>query len=122
MKKIILSILVFTCSLSMCVAENSKPDKTIKVQVGHDFTLTLEANATTGYEWQFAKPLDKSSFKLISSNYLADKTNRVGSGGRQIWILKALKAGKKIISFKYVRPWEKRTPPVREESFIIIVN
>ena len=122
MKKFILSILIFICSVSMCLAENSKQAKTIKVQVGQEFTITLEANATTGYQWQFVKPLDESSFQLISSEYVADKTNRVGSGGEQVWVLKALKAGEQTISFKYVRPWEKDIPPVKEEAFLINIS
>ncbi|MCK9614430.1 MAG: serine hydrolase [Candidatus Omnitrophica bacterium] len=122
MKKIIFFALIFICSIPLCLAENLTQDKTIKVEVGQNFTITLEANATTGYEWQFAKPLDENSFKLISSEYVADETNRIGAGGRQIWILKALKAGETVISFKYVRPWEKDTPPAKEESFLINVT
>ena len=119
MKKIIFFALIFICSISLCLAENLTQDKTIKVEAGQDFTITLEANVTTGYEWQLAKPLDESMLQLVSSQYVAEKTNRVGSGGRQVWVFKALKAGKTAISFEYERPWEKNTPPAKEESFLI---
>ncbi|MFA6281637.1 MAG: protease inhibitor I42 family protein [Candidatus Omnitrophota bacterium] len=119
MKLLILSILIFISSISLCLAEDLKPAGAIKVQVGQEFTLALGANATTGYEWQLAKPLDESSFKLISSEYLPDKTELVGAGGKQVWLLKALKSGEVTISFKYVRPWEKDAPPVEEKSFLI---
>lgn len=122
MKKIIFSILIFICSFSLCLAENPKQDKTINAQVGQEFTITLEANATTGYEWQLAKPLDESTFKLISSDYVTDKTNLIGAGGSQIWVFKALKAGEATISFKYVRPWEKDNPPAKEETFPINIT
>ncbi|MDD4183346.1 MAG: protease inhibitor I42 family protein, partial [Candidatus Omnitrophica bacterium] len=122
MKKVILSVLIFLCLVSFSIAENLTQDKTIKVEAGQDFTITLEANATTGYEWQLAKPLDENRFKLISSGYVADKLNRIGAGGRQVWVFKALKAGETVISFKYIRQWEKNTPPAKEESFLIHVT
>lgn len=94
----------------------------MEAQAGQNFTIILKANATTGYQWQFAKPLDENLVQLINSKYLADKTKLVGAGGKQVWIFKALKAGQANISFKYVRPWEKNTPPQNEESFVIVIK
>ena len=98
-----------------------KQTKVIEVQLGHNFTIALEANKTTGYEWQFAKPLDQSMVELMSLEYLINKTKLIGVGGKQVWILKALKIGKVNIHFKYVRPWEKNNPPVNETSFVIVI-
>ena len=122
MKKIILFVLVVVSVASFCFAEKSKQAKVIEVQAGQNFTITLKANATTGYQWQFAKPLDESIFQLISSEYLADKTKLVGAGGKQVWIFKALKAGQTTISLKYVRPWEKNTLPQNEEFYLVIIK
>jgi inhibitor of cysteine peptidase len=122
MKKIILFALVFVFLASFCFAEKSKQSKVIEAQAGQNFTIILKANATTGYQWQFAKPLDESIVQLISSEYLADKTKLVGAGGKQVWMFKALKAGQTNISFKYVRPWKKNTPPQNEESFVIVIK
>ena len=94
----------------------------MEAQVGQSFTVMLEANKTTGYEWQFAKPLDKRMVKLISTEYLTDKTGLIGAGGKQVWVFEALKAGKAYIYFKYVRPWEKDVPPVKEEYFLIFIK
>jgi len=84
---------IFTLTVN-CSAQEPKQAKAIEVQAGQNFTITLEANATTGYQWQFAKPLDESAIQLISSEYLADKTRLVGAGGKQVWIFKALKEGR----------------------------
>ena len=94
----------------------------MEVQAGQSFTITLEANKTTGYEWQLAKPLDKRMVKLIGSEYLVDKTGLIGAGGKQVWVFKALKKGKTNIYMRYVRPWEKDIPPVKEEHFLIIIK
>jgi inhibitor of cysteine peptidase len=122
MKKIILFTLVIAFLASFCFAEKSKQAKVIEVQAEQNFTITLKANATTGYQWQLAKPLNESIVQLISSEYLADKTKLVGAGGKQVWIFKALKAGQTNISLKYVRPWEKNAPPQNEESYLIIIK
>lgn len=121
MKKLIIGLVVitwFTC----CFAAELKQAKVIEVQLGQNFTITLEANKTTGYEWQFAKPLDESMVQLISSEYLVNKTKLIGAGGKQVWVFKALKIGKTTIPFKYVRPWEKENPPVNEAFFTIVIR
>lgn len=116
---IILSILGLN---AICFAQEPKQAKTIEVQAGHNFMITQEANATTGYQWQFAKPLDEGKLQLISSEYLADKTGLTGSGGKQVWFFKALKSGRSSIPFRYVRPWEENVPSEKEELFIIIIK
>ena len=122
MKNFIFFILLFASSTSYCFADESKIPKVIKAQVGHNVTIVLKSNPTTGYQWQIAKSPDESTLKLISSEYLADKTELVGSGGKQVWRLKALKPGEASISVKYVRPWEKNTPPQNEESYLVIIK
>jgi len=124
MKKLLIFIigLMTMAWFAFCLAQEPKQAKVIEAQAGESFTITLEANKTTGYEWQFAKPLDESMVQLISLDYLIDKTELMGAGGKQIWVLKALKAGKTVIYFKYVRSWEKGIPPVNEETFIIVIK
>jgi len=107
---------------AICFAQEPKEAKTIEVGAGHNFTITQEANATTGYQWQFAKPLDEGVLQLISSDYLPDKTGLTGSGGKQVWVFKALKAGRSGIVFQYVRPWEKDIPPEKEAYFVIVIK
>jgi len=82
----------------------------------------LDANATTGYEWRLANPVDDSLIDLVSSEYVADNTGLVGSGGRSVWTFKASRAGKAQISFKYIRPWEKDVPPVKEASYTVDIR
>jgi len=97
-------------------------DNTIKTIVGREFVITLDANATTGYEWQLANPIDSNLINLMRSEYIPYKTGLVGSGGKSIWTFKAIQAGKAQISFKYIRPWEKDTPPVKEAKYIVDIQ
>ena len=120
MRRIIILVLLLLSSYTF--AETNDMTNTIQATIGKEFVITLDANATTGYQWQFAKPLDESILQLIRSEYLPDKTELVGAGGKQVWVFKALNAGKTAISFKYVRSWEKNVPPVKEASFVVIIG
>lgn len=117
----------FICTVAApCFAREpqmySNPANAIEVAVGTDFSITLESNRTTGYEWQIAESLHKDMLQLAGSEYIRDKTSLVGAGGKEVWTFKALKAGEAAISFKYVRPWERDIFPVKQEVFVIIVK
>jgi inhibitor of cysteine peptidase len=95
---------------------------TIQAAAGMEFVIILDANATTGYEWQLARPLDESRVRFVSSEYFPDNTGLVGSGGKSVWTFEALRTGKTKIFFKYVRPWEKDIPAVKESEFIVDIR
>ena len=121
MKKLNLILLILILSASLSLAQESKPAEMINAQAGHNFTITLSANPTTGYQWQLARPLNDKMIKLISSEYIADDTGLVGSGGKQVWKFRALTAGRAAIALKYVRPWEKNTTP-EVKYFIVVIK
>jgi inhibitor of cysteine peptidase len=147
----IIGLVTITC-FSFCFAAEIKENKLIEVQLGQNFTITLESNPTAGYAWQTAESIDKNMIQLIGSEYLQDKielkhipensedlkrnpklradpntlarleNSRMGRGGKEVWTFKALKAGRTAISFQYVRPWEKNIPPVKEKTFTVIIK
>jgi predicted secreted protein len=105
----ILIIFVFLAFITFPVfSEENK----ITVNVGDKFKIGLKSNPTTGYQWQLAEPLN--NIELVSSKYIPPNTNLVGAGGKEIWLFKAIKAGKTYISFKYVRPWESKQPEIQK--------
>ena len=111
MKKIILILLILMFYAFSCQAQESNPAEMINTQLGRNFTVTLPANPTTGYQWQLARPLNVKMIKLIGSEYIADDTGLIGSGGKQVWKFKALKVGRAAVALKYVRPSDKNTKP-----------
>jgi inhibitor of cysteine peptidase len=119
MKNIIPFLLILA---SFCFAEEPREAKVIEAQVGKNFIIVLKANATTGYQWQFAQPLDESMLRLIRLQYEQDNRELIGAGGKQVWSFKALRAGRATIYFKYVRPWEKNILLVKEESFLVVIK
>jgi len=89
------------------------------------FRLSLASNQTTGYTWQVV--YNKALLKLVNSKYIAPKTDLIGSPGEQQWTFKAVKSALRehhetIVTFNYVRPWEKNAPPAETKTVKVIIN
>lgn len=128
-KKQITSTLIIAVSVILFFVlffaiRGAKNDNIIETTVGKSFTITLDSNPTTGYQWQIVRQMDTGLLELIDSQYIAPtpKTNLVGAPGKEEWHFKAIREGKAIISFEYVRSWKKDELPVQSESFIIIIR
>jgi inhibitor of cysteine peptidase len=120
----ILSLLFFPVHFSFA-EEPSGPvdtDETLEASVGEDVVISMESNQTTGYQWKLKETPDAGILKFISSKYAPDNGAAVGSGGNEIWVFKAVGAGKTALHFEYVRPWEKDTPSAKVKTVIITVQ
>ncbi|MBA4396564.1 MAG: hypothetical protein C0394_04165 [Syntrophus sp. (in: bacteria)] len=100
----------------------SDPTRPVAVNAGQTFTLRLRSNPTTGYIWELAEPLKEGILSFIGREYQADKTDRVGAGGTEIWTFKSVGTGETRIKLKYIRPWEKDTLPAQTAQFRININ
>ena len=107
--------------LWLATAQAGEP-KPIAATVGQEFKVTLQYNATTGYQWQLAKPPDEKLVKLLSSEYKRPKSDLIGAGGDMVWTFKALEEGKAKIELNYVRPWEKGTKPAQTTNFVVVIK
>jgi inhibitor of cysteine peptidase len=96
--------------------------KQLNVAVGQEFTVTLASNATTGYHWELAAPLDEAVVKLVNSEYQTPETSALGAPGQEIWTFQAVGKGQTVIDLKYVRPWEKDVAPVETASYGVAVH
>lgn len=121
MRIVIILLFLFLSSCAFSETQHNMTN-TVKTAVGKEFVITMDANATTGYGWQLAKPIDDNLIKLVSSEYVQDKTELVGSGGKSIWTFKAVQAGKAQLFFKYIRPWEKDVTPAKEVTYLVAIQ
>ena len=103
------------------IGDYSDPAIPIKSESGKIIIITLQSNRTTGYEWQIAEPLDTKIIGFMRSEYIPSEPQAIGSGGTEVWSFRAMGEGNAKIKFKYVRPWEKDTAPVKKMSFDIVV-
>lgn len=84
-----------------------KEDTDIAAKAGETFTIKLNENPTTGYQWSVFIS-DESVLSLDKDEYVADdKSGEVaGSGGVRVLTFKALEAGTATIDMVYERSWE----------------
>ena len=81
--------------------------------------VTLESNATTGYQWQLAS-LDQTVLENTEQTYISPTTDLVGAGGTERWVFVAQKAGETTLRMEYRRPWEPpETEPARTFSVTV---
>lgn len=93
--------------------DESDNGKEFSINSGRSFSLSLDSNATTGYEWQLSDSYDQNILKLSNSYYQASSstdTTLVGQGGKQYWQFTALQAGTTELKLTYSRPWESVQP------------
>lgn len=85
---------------------NSDDDNIIKTKVNEDFAISLEANPTTGYQWE--PDYDERFLEMYNREYNSSfQDSALGAGGRETFHFLPLKPGHIKVTFSYLRPWNK---------------
>jgi inhibitor of cysteine peptidase len=76
----------------------------IIVAQGHDFTVTLRTNPSTGYYWELR--FDHKALSLTDRTFVSDPNpyNLVGVPGSEVFTFRALTKGTTEIAFDNVSP------------------
>jgi inhibitor of cysteine peptidase len=82
--------------------------ETIDVTANQPFTIKLESNPTTGYEWAVEK-ID-GTVKFVESKYVAPKGDQAGAPGEQVLTFDAGPAGTSTVRLAYERPFAPTDP------------
>jgi len=98
------------------------PARPLIVSPGEKFVIVIASNITTGFSWEIATPFDEKIITLLKKEYLTEKSDLDGAGGKEVWIFIAVDEGQTSIYLKYVRPWEKSKPPQQETVYSVIVK
>jgi len=127
MKKIIMMVpVVLLMAGCTCTPKNqcnpTEDPAMITTKVGEEFTITLDSNPTTGYQWKLSDNFTEGIVKLVKSEYMDPETEMVGVGGNEIWTFKAIEPGETTVDLEYVRPWETGVEPVVVKSFGVTVE
>lgn len=103
------------------VIERTKGE-TIEINKGDEFSIALESNPTTGYEWQYG--FNSSYLELVDREYIpaSQDPTIVGAGGSDKFTFRATRIGGAQITFWYVRSWEEDTPPIKEVLYLIRIK
>lgn len=115
-------VLLVTACHSSAVVRMPHPGGPLEVAKGEQLTITLDANPTTGFEWQLATPLNEKVVTQVGHEYQRSDTAAVGAGGSDVWTFKAVGTGSTTIVLEYRRPWEKDMPDVERKTFSVVVH
>lgn len=103
-----LVLAVAACSLF--ASEPGPRPADLVAATGRTFTVTLDANRSTGFQWELAKPLDEDVVRLAGTAYEQAPGAAPGAGGKEIWTFDAVAPGWTKIELSYRRPWEEMAP------------
>ena len=97
--------------------------KEITLAVGEKMQVSLDANPTTGYQWEIAS-LDEAILAPQGSTYQADSAdpNVVGSGGKETFRFEAVSKGEMVLTLIYHQPWEESTEPADIFTITVVVK
>ncbi len=104
------------CACQRPASHLAPADEVVQARVGSEFTVALNANPTTGYQWKLVPLATEASVQFVSRSFVADTPQRLGSGGTETWTFRALRAGAAQLEFTYVRPWEAGVDPVQHRT------
>ena len=88
-------------------------------------TITLPANATTGYEWDFVIS-DPETFELVTQEYVQEKGSQDREGAGGTWVASFMgtfkKAGSVDLTLNYKRSWEDEAAETRLVKVFVSEN
>ncbi len=97
--------------------------KQVEVKVGNNFTIALDSNGTTGFQWnEQAKIADVNIIQQVAHNYVAPNGEALGQAGIEEWTFKAINDGSTTLKFSYDRPWEGGEKGVRTLELTVVVK
>ncbi|MCE5323558.1 protease inhibitor I42 family protein [bacterium] len=109
-------------SITTTVPASSKQAIPIAANAGSEFAITLDSNATTGYQWRLGNQPDEKIVKSMGSVYNEPKSRLMGAGGTEAWTFQAAGKGTTQIVLEYARPWEKDIAPIKTQTFTVTVQ
>jgi inhibitor of cysteine peptidase len=128
MKPTLFPVLFFVLLLAACGSAASElqvtdPQQPIEVGAGEEFTIVLEANPTTGYQWKIVDEVDGAVVEFVRSEYKSTSDPKlVGGGGLDLWTFKAVNAGEAEVTLGYYPPSNDPTDPQQTLTFTVIVK
>ena len=96
---------------------------TVSIPVGGRIIVSLEANPTTGYDWELIE-LDPAVVESTDVSYVPDPAppGWVGGGGTAVWQFTALAEGETALRLEYGRDFEPEEDPADVFEITITVT
>jgi inhibitor of cysteine peptidase len=125
----LLLLVTFAVALSMPPQVNASVIFISQDENGREFTLdrgdaleiSLPATSGTGYTWQ-AQPVAGELVKAVGEPAYKLDSAMPGASGHQIFHFSVQASGAAALEMRYLRPWEKDTPPAKVFKIMLIVR
>ena len=105
-------------SLSLGEADNGK---TFTVAANTQIAVTLQSNASTGYQWTLVTAPDPRVVQLVSTVEQPPKSGMPGAAGTVTWTFRAVGSGATTVKLAYQRPFAPQDNPT-SYSFTVQVK
>jgi predicted secreted protein len=111
-------------ALTTAFAQVQTSEQSVVLAPGASAVVELTENPSTGYVWRFdaQRSTNAAIVKLVDQGYSRPASDRppIGAPGRHRWSLEGVSAGRAVLTFVNLRPWEDR--PVREHTVAVEVR
>lgn len=111
-------------ALTTAFAQVRTSEQSVVLAPGASAEIELTENPSTGYVWRFDAQRSKNAaiVKLVDQGFSRPASDRppIGAPGRHRWSLEGVSAGRAVLTFVNLRPWEDR--PVREHTVAVEVQ
>jgi inhibitor of cysteine peptidase len=102
---------------------NGQTGGNVTLKLGGVLEVQLPANHTTGYSWIAVPVADPVLARQGAATYKENNAaGKAGVGGVEVWLFKAVKAGKEALKFEYRRPWEKSVSAAKTMTVSVTVE
>jgi len=103
--------------------ENAADGTVIAIKRGGELKLVLDANITTGYQWQGPAAVAPMLSAIGNPIYVGKGSDprNTGAGGVNVFRFKAEQPGSTTLQFDYKRAWEANVAPVKTVRYTVYV-
>ena len=113
-------VLLMACGTKEDALREEDSGRQVELAVGEKMFITLDSNPTTGYQWEVAD-VDASVLAQLGTEYDADSSQLIGSGGEEIFTFEAVGLGETSLQLIYHQPWDD-APPDDDFSVTVVVT
>ncbi len=103
--------------------ENAADGTVIAIKRGGELKVLLDANITTGYQWQGPAAVAPVLSAIGNPIYVSksSESRYTGGGGVNVFRFKAEQPGSTTLRFDYKRAWEANVAPVKTVRYTVYV-
>lgn len=103
--------------------DNAADGTRVTLARGAEVKVVLDANASTGFQWQLAGAMPPQLSPIGTGIYVAKGDPRtIGAGGMNVFRFRGEQPGQATLTFEYRRPWEPGVPAAKTVRYPVTVQ